>query len=111
MSLLKRISLAAAAGLVLSAGAFAGNAESESKPAAQPTAAELAQVKAEFNRLDVDKNGRLTPQEAEKDQGLKQSFAKYDDNRDKVLTELEYRPFALAQLDPVDMDDEEEEAE
>lgn len=111
MSLFKRISLASAAGLFLSAGVVAGSPETESTPAVQPSAAQESRIKAEFSQLDVDKNGQLTPQEAEKDLFLKERFARYDVNQDKLLTQSEYRPFALAQLDPVDMDDEEEEAE
>ncbi|MBD8524482.1 hypothetical protein [Pseudomarimonas arenosa] len=109
MNALKRSTLATALLTGLVGLAFAGNPNDPSKSPPAQSQAEEAQIKREFQQLDLDKNGNLSKQEAEKDVELKQEFASYDIDRNQLLTQTEYRSFAIARLDP--MDDEEEEAE
>jgi Ca2+-binding EF-hand superfamily protein len=67
--------------------------------AAQPAGADTAQPKANphFLRLDANKDGFLSYQEARADKQVAQHFALYDANRDGRLNEDEYRKLKAAQ--------------
>lgn len=108
MNALKRTTLAAALLTGFVGLAFAGSPNETAKTPPAQSQLEESQIQREFAQLDVDKNGNLTAQEAQKDLQLKEDFAKFDVDHNQLLSKVEYRSFAIAQLDPVDMDEEEE---
>jgi Ca2+-binding EF-hand superfamily protein len=67
------------------------------------------QNRALFARLDADRNGHLSPAEfarlaAPRQPNVDAELARYDGNRDKAITLVEYRTGTLANFDRIDAD-------
>ena len=79
---------------------------------AKRTAAAAAQEQNRelFQRLDVDKNGLITPAEfaalipAPKFIDVSAEMIRFDSNRDQIITLVEYRTTTLANFDRLDLD-------
>jgi Ca2+-binding EF-hand superfamily protein len=74
------------------------------------TAAAQEQNRELFQRLDVDKNGLITPAEfaalipAPKFIDVSAEMIRFDSNRDQIITLVEYRTTTLANFDRLDLD-------
>jgi Ca2+-binding EF-hand superfamily protein len=88
----------------------ATRAEMEEFAKRAAAAAAQEQNRELFQRFDVDKNGLITPAEfaalipAPKFIDVSAEMARFDSNRDQIITLVEYRTATLANFDRLDLD-------
>lgn len=78
-------------GLLLVFATLSAAAGAQSSPGAQASSAEPKQApNADFVRLDKNKDGVVSRNEAAKDKKISANFSKFDENKDGKLTEDEF---------------------